>query len=433
MNIGLLLLLGNLLFGGIDDDKADSVNPNNIPENSELQIDSNPDKEPVKSNTNPPDSTKKDNLDNKAPIITGSVDYIIKQDSYFAFTPKVEDPDNDKLSFSINNLPDWAVFNPNTGSITGEPSNSDVGITENITITVIDSKGNKASLLPFDIEVVNINDRPIIAGSPSLIVLPNQSYKFKPDVIDKDLEIGRDKLTFSIQNKPTWLSFNARTGQLSGRLPPNHVKYSKDNIFLVDEIFKWGHNKPENGNYPADLLRNIIYSYMETNGEKRLLMYDEPYTGVYGEKFYISGLQSNESKFEIIKGINYVIHEETNHLSSIKLSRLKYKFKKNKYGTLWGFNPSNLGNGKNSYYTQGYPTTKLCLSYGYCTNENQSVDYIHQIFSHYGKDYIYAWINVWTEYSKFDENGNIRPILFKGNNPLSGDFDGKKYSYGYPE
>jgi hypothetical protein len=31
MNIGLLLLIGNLLFGGVDDDKAESVNPNNIP------------------------------------------------------------------------------------------------------------------------------------------------------------------------------------------------------------------------------------------------------------------------------------------------------------------------------------------------------------------------------------------------------------------
>ena len=29
MNIGLLLLIGNLLFGGDVDDKADSVKPNN--------------------------------------------------------------------------------------------------------------------------------------------------------------------------------------------------------------------------------------------------------------------------------------------------------------------------------------------------------------------------------------------------------------------
>ena len=74
----------------------------------------------------------------------------------------------------------------------------------------------------------------------------------------------------------------------------------------------------------------------------------------------------------------------------------------------------------------------LCLSNGKCSNQNDSIDDIYQKFKDVNKDDIFAWINVRTQYSELDVNGKVRPILFKGNNPLRGYFNGNKYQSGYP-
>lgn len=99
-----------------------------------------------------------------------------------------------------------------------------------------------------------------------------------------------------------------------------------------------------------------------------------------------------------------------------------------------------MGNGKNSYYTQGYPTTKLCKNSGQCSNKNDSVNDIYQQFKDVNLDEIYAWIEVETQYSRYGEDlsysgkpEDVRPILFKGYNPYTGEFDGKNYQTGYPE
>jgi len=100
-----------------------------------------------------------------------------------------------------------------------------------------------------------------------------------------------------------------------------------------------------------------------------------------------------------------------------------------------------LGNGKNSYYTQGYPTTKLCINSNVSSGEDDSNNDIYQQFKTVNLDEIYAWIEVATEYSRYNENldnegeGTTKtalPILFKGNNPFNGEFGGENYQYGYP-
>ena len=51
-----------------------------------------------------------------------------------------------------------------------------------------------------------------ISGTPMTGVTVGTQYSFTPTASDSD----GGKLTFSIQNAPTWASFNATTGQLSG-------------------------------------------------------------------------------------------------------------------------------------------------------------------------------------------------------------------------
>ncbi|HSC27247.1 MAG TPA: putative Ig domain-containing protein, partial [Vicinamibacterales bacterium] len=89
---------------------------------------------------------------NGAPRISGSPPTEIAVDEHFSFSPRVNDPDGDALTFSIAGKPDWAKFNSATGRLHGKPRDGDVGIYTNIRIMVSD--GNALVSLPaFDIVV----------------------------------------------------------------------------------------------------------------------------------------------------------------------------------------------------------------------------------------------------------------------------------------
>lgn len=157
---------------------------------------------------------------------------------------------------------------------------------------------------------------------------------------------------------------------------------------------------------------------------------------------YINGSNYEfEVKLQIVNGKIYRYHNnedlfKTNILHPI----LGYQYNDNatSFSKLRGFNPTSLGNGINSYYTQGYPTTILCKNSGQCSNKNDSVNDIYQLFKDVDLDEIYAWIEVATQYSRYGESLNysgkaedVVPILFKGNNPYSGEFNGNTYWKGY--
>jgi len=138
----------------------------------------------------------------------------VAENSSYSFTPTVTDVDSgDTKTFSITNKPSWAAFNSTTGALTGTPDNDDVGVSSNIIITVRDSGGETASLPGFSITVTNVNDAPMISGTPLTAVNEGEEYTFTPIVEDID---PNSTLTFTIVNKPEWTSFNVSTGELMG-------------------------------------------------------------------------------------------------------------------------------------------------------------------------------------------------------------------------
>lgn len=58
----------------------------------------------------------------------------------------------------------------------------------------------------------NSNTAPVISGTPSTTTTVGSTYSFQPSAADAN----GDTLTFGISNKPSWASFNSRTGRLSG-------------------------------------------------------------------------------------------------------------------------------------------------------------------------------------------------------------------------
>jgi hypothetical protein len=149
---------------------------------------------------------------NTAPVINGSPATSVTAGSAYSFQPSVSDAEGDTLAFSITNKPTWATFSTVTGLLSGTPGSAHVGSYPSIVISVSDGKAT-TSLAAFSITVnAAPNTAPVISGSPATSVNAGVAYSFRPSASDAN----GDPLTFSITNKPTWATFDAATGQLSG-------------------------------------------------------------------------------------------------------------------------------------------------------------------------------------------------------------------------
>jgi hypothetical protein len=151
---------------------------------------------------------------NYAPTISGSPDTEVDAGSAYDFVPTASDQNGDSLSFSIAKKPSWASFNSSTGRLHGTPGSDDAGTYSDIVISVSD--GRKSDSLPgFSIQVLGSsagNQPPTINGNPPTAVTAGQNYNFNPSASDPD----GDDLSFSIDNRPGWASFNSSNGSLTG-------------------------------------------------------------------------------------------------------------------------------------------------------------------------------------------------------------------------
>ena len=82
----------------------------------------------------------------------------IPQSFLYRFMPTVKSVDeNQSLTFSVENKPDWASFDSATGRLEGTPRAGDVGTYERISITA--SNGTSSDTLdPFDVMVTSRGD-----------------------------------------------------------------------------------------------------------------------------------------------------------------------------------------------------------------------------------------------------------------------------------
>ena len=100
-------------------------------------------------------SSTGDSVTNSAPIISGSPPSSIQYGTTYSFQPNASDPDDDTLTFTVENKPDWASFDSSTGRIFGQPAMSEIGVYDDIIISVSDGT-IRASLSPFSVTVNQI-------------------------------------------------------------------------------------------------------------------------------------------------------------------------------------------------------------------------------------------------------------------------------------
>ncbi|MCR9985862.1 Ig-like domain-containing protein [Vibrio antiquarius] len=167
---------------------------------------------------------------NDAPVISGSPATQVNEDSTYLFTPQVSDVDSQAFTFSIVNKPSWASFDASTGTLSGTPDNGDVGKYQGIVISVSDGL-TTTMLNRFSIVVNNINDAPVISGTPALTVNEGSTYRFALQASDVD----SSSLSFSIRNKPSWATFDRATGLLSGTPENEHVGSTNNIVISVSD------------------------------------------------------------------------------------------------------------------------------------------------------------------------------------------------------
>lgn len=282
MNIGLIILVTSLFVGAEDNNNDQPVeikklNSERVTTNEEVvknKISINQSDE-IPQNTSGID--KSVNKKNSPPTIQGESRVKINQDEYYSFTPLVNDPENDKLEFDITNKPQWAIFDSRTGTLFGQPTNNDIGISKNITITVMDQSGGTSSLVPFNLEVININDKPTISGIPRLFFTFGKTYNFTPNASDIDLDIGKDKLIFSIKNKPQWAKFNKNDSV-------NDIYQLFKDVDL-DEIYAWIEVATQYSRYGE----SINYSRKAEDVVPILFKGNNPYSGEFNGNTYWKG------------------------------------------------------------------------------------------------------------------------------------------------
>jgi hypothetical protein len=150
---------------------------------------------------------------NGPPTISGTPATAVNVGSAYSFTPSASDPEGNPLTFSVQNLPSWAAFDAGTGRLSGTPTAANLGSFPNITISVSDGTMS-ASLPAFTITVstLAVDGPPTIGGTPETSVSVGSTYSFTPTARDPQ----GHALTFSIQNRPSWMAFSAGTGRLSG-------------------------------------------------------------------------------------------------------------------------------------------------------------------------------------------------------------------------
>jgi large repetitive protein len=144
-----------------------------------------------------------------APLkISGSPPTQVTAGKGYSFQPTTNAPNGGALQFSIQNRPAWASFIAGTGMLSGTPTASQTGTYSGVVISVSDGVQTVA-LPPFSITVQKAL---AISGSPPTSVTVGWPYSFTPSASGA----SGSTLRFSIQSQPSWASFNAASGALTG-------------------------------------------------------------------------------------------------------------------------------------------------------------------------------------------------------------------------
>ncbi len=184
---------------------------------------------------------------NAAPVILTSDDTSCFQDLLYVknYTASDVDPTSDTLTWSLNTSVGWLGINSTAGTLSGTPTNADVG-TFWVNVTVSDGNGGE-DFTNFTLTVININDAPVITTSNITTAIEDMFYSV--DYNATDIDPTSDILTWNLSTNANWLTMDPSLGWLNGT-PTN------DDVGTF-----WVQVKVDDGNNGSDVREfNIVVS-----------------------------------------------------------------------------------------------------------------------------------------------------------------------------
>ena len=145
---------------------------------------------------------------NNAPIFEPVMPQSVIAGDMLNILVKATDKENDSLTYSLKNKPLWLNINPLSGSISGTPTESDIG---DVTVTIVASDGYKESTLQVVVHVV-VEPTPIITMPEALTGETRKAFNVKIVASDPN----NKTLTYSVSGNPSWMHIDSATGVLSG-------------------------------------------------------------------------------------------------------------------------------------------------------------------------------------------------------------------------
>lgn len=125
------------------------------------------------------------------------------------------DPDGDTLTYSINNLPAWLKFDPQTNTLSGIATIDQIGKLQ-LTITATDKQGLTATQ-NFNINIINNPNTPPQTNYSNLTHNIITHIPFE-HALPADLftDADNDALSYKIEDLPNGINFNSQTNTISG-------------------------------------------------------------------------------------------------------------------------------------------------------------------------------------------------------------------------
>ena len=155
---------------------------------------------------------------NDPPTMKGTPPTTATEDKLYTYKPSATDPDpGDVLTWSIKKAPAGATIDKNTGEVKWTPGDADAGKTYDFEIEVCDAQGACAKQT-WKVTVTNVNDPPVLTGTPPKEAFVGEAMTYEPKVTDPD---AGDSHTWTLKKGPSSATIDPKTGKISWTPAPS--------------------------------------------------------------------------------------------------------------------------------------------------------------------------------------------------------------------
>ena len=188
-------------------------------------LDSDSDDEPVDNTPTPPPA-------NVAPVVSSTAVTSAEEGTAYSYTFTATDADaGDTLVLASTTIPGWLTFDVATGILSGTPASTDVGDSA-VSLTVSD--GTDTVSQDFTIAVTAapvVNSAPTFTSTAVIAGEEGAVYSYTATATDADTD---DTLVLASVTLPSWLTFDATSGVLTGTPSANDIGANAVSLTVTD-------------------------------------------------------------------------------------------------------------------------------------------------------------------------------------------------------